>query len=58
VPEADNFDMRPGGGLRLVAVNGWSQVPRLPLRSRALFILGAAAASWALPALLVYWLIR
>jgi len=32
-------------------------VARWPRRSRFLFIVGAASLSWALPAVVVYWLV-
>jgi hypothetical protein len=57
VPQARNFDMRPNND-RVVHVAGWSDEPRLPLRSRAIFILVAAATCWLVPLLLVYWLVR
>jgi hypothetical protein len=57
VPQARNFQIRTNDD-RVVSVAGWSEEPRLPLRSRAIFILSAAATCWAVPLLLIYWLAR
>jgi hypothetical protein len=57
VPQARNFRIRPGDD-RVVDLAVWCNEPRLPLRSRAIVILVAAATCWAVPLLLVYWLAR
>jgi hypothetical protein len=57
VPQARNFRIRPNGDT-VVDVAGWRAEPRLPLRSRLIFILVAAATCWAVPLLLIYWLAR
>jgi hypothetical protein len=57
VPQARNFHIRTSDD-RVVEVSGWSDEPQLPLRSRAIFILVAAATCWAVPLLLIYWLAR
>jgi hypothetical protein len=57
VSQARNFHIRTSDD-RVVEVSGWSDEPQLPLRSRAIFILVAAATCWAVPLLLIYWLAR
>jgi hypothetical protein len=57
VRQARNFHIRTNDD-RVVDVAGRSDEPRLPLRSRAIFILAAAATCWAVPLLLIYWLAR
>jgi hypothetical protein len=57
VPRARDFHLRTNGN-RVIDATGWSDEPRLPLRSRGIFILVAAATCWAVPLLLIYWLAR
>jgi hypothetical protein len=57
VPQARHFYARTHDR-RVVDATGWSDEPRLPLRSRAIFILVAAAICWAVPLLLIYWIAR
>jgi hypothetical protein len=57
VPQARIFHIRPSDDMPVVSATGRDE-PRLPLRSRAIFILVAAATCWAVPLILIYWLAR
>jgi hypothetical protein len=58
VQRARKLDTAPRRAMPMVDTRGWIEESPWPRRSRLVFILGAAAACWAVPLLLAYWLAR